>query len=224
MILNNAANVMYGNIQVEKIYLGSEEIWSKEEGLPAEYQQVKYLESSGTQYLKTPWRHDIGNPNPPDIHIECKCCINDNYSIFGNKECFNLTGASGFMKFRGYTYYSGDVVQTDVPIGSTPILWRYDTPNLTADGVLKGTLGKTHGSGFGDPIYLFCRYSGYYGQEIEDIGGTCRIWGFKVSEDSTKICNMIPCYRKSDNKPGMYDLVTRTFYTNEGTGEFTIGQ
>lgn len=190
--------------------------------LPDDYQEVEYLESSGTQYLKTPWRYDIGNPNPPDVHIECKCCINDNYSIFGNRDCFNLTGASGFMKFRGYAYYSGDVVRTDVPIGNTPILWRYDTPNLTADGVLKGTLEKNHGSGGGQPIYLFCRYSGYYGQEIEDIGGNCRIWGFKVWEGNSQICDMIPCFRIIDGEIGMYDLVTETFYTNQGTGEFII--
>ena len=35
--------------------------------------------------------------------------------------------------------------------------------------------------------------------------------------------NFIPCYRKSDNKPGLYDLVNDVFYTNSGTGEFTVG-
>lgn len=31
---------------------------------------------------------------------------------------------------------------------------------------------------------------------------------------------LIPSVRNSDNKPGMYDLVTNTFFTNEGEGEF----
>ena len=35
--------------------------------------------------------------------------------------------------------------------------------------------------------------------------------------------DLIPCYRKSDNEPGMYDTVTGTFYTNSGTGSFTVG-
>lgn len=35
--------------------------------------------------------------------------------------------------------------------------------------------------------------------------------------------NFIPCYRKSDMKPGMYDTVTGTFYTNQGSGEFILG-
>ena len=35
--------------------------------------------------------------------------------------------------------------------------------------------------------------------------------------------DLIPCYRKVDNVAGMYDLVNDVFYTNEGTGEFIIG-
>jgi len=34
---------------------------------------------------------------------------------------------------------------------------------------------------------------------------------------------MRPCYRKSDNKPGMYDLTNGVFYTNAGSGEFIYG-
>ena len=33
----------------------------------------------------------------------------------------------------------------------------------------------------------------------------------------------IPCYRKSDNEPGMYDLVNNVFYTNAGSGTFFKG-
>ena len=46
----------------------------------------------------------------------------------------------------------------------------------------------------------------------------CQIW-----ENDVLVCDFVPCYRKSDNEPGMYDLVSRTFFTNAGTGEFTVG-
>lgn len=199
--------------------------------LPDDYQEVEYLESSGTQYIDTGWRYDIGDTsqNQTNYNIQCKCSCSDNYSVFGNKDCFNLTGASGFMKFRGYTYYSGDVVRTDVPIGNTPVKWQYNNEVLYADGVQKGELSRGHGSGGGQPIYLFCRYSGYWGEEVEDMGGTVRIYNFSVSENPagspdrvTPIVDLWPCVRKSDGKPGMYDLITETFYTNQGTGEFII--
>lgn len=35
--------------------------------------------------------------------------------------------------------------------------------------------------------------------------------------------NLIPVYRKSDSKPGLYDTVNDIFYTNQGSGEFVVG-
>lgn len=225
MILNNAANVMYGNIQVEKIYLGSEEIWSRGGGLPAEYQQVKYLESSGTQYLRTPWRYSIGSPSAPNVKIWLNGCNNGDYSIFGSRDTFNLTASDGKYIFRSYYRNSSPDINPDITTGNTIIKWFFDVTTLYADGANVGTTQKSTGVGGSLDILLFARYDPRIGYpEADDIGGNCKIASFKVQRDSTKICDMIPCYRKADNKPGMYDLVTRTFYTNEGTGEFTIGQ
>lgn len=41
--------------------------------------------------------------------------------------------------------------------------------------------------------------------------------------NNDEICHCYPVYRKADNKPGMYDLVNGVFYTNQGTGEFSVG-
>jgi len=42
-------------------------------------------------------------------------------------------------------------------------------------------------------------------------------------DGTTLVRNMIPCYRRSDLKPGMYDTVNNVFYTNSGSGEFILG-
>ena len=42
---------------------------------------------------------------------------------------------------------------------------------------------------------------------------------FKINDR----CEFIPCYRKSDDKPGMYDLITKQFFINQGEGEFLVG-
>jgi hypothetical protein len=34
---------------------------------------------------------------------------------------------------------------------------------------------------------------------------------------------LVPCYRKSDLKPGLYDIINNTFLTNTGTQEFSVG-
>ena len=58
-----------------------------------------------------------------------------------------------------------------------------------------------------------------------------RIWtpigkfkSIKLYNDSGDLkIDLIPCYRKSDNEPGMYDIINNEFYTNAGTGTFDIG-
>lgn len=46
---------------------------------------------------------------------------------------------------------------------------------------------------------------------------------FCIWDNDVMIRNLIPCYRISDRKPGMYDIVNDVFYTNAGEGEFSYG-
>lgn len=50
-----------------------------------------------------------------------------------------------------------------------------------------------------------------------------RLYYFYFNQDGTDVFNMVPCYRKADGEIGMYDLVSKTFFTNAGTGTFTKG-
>lgn len=52
---------------------------------------------------------------------------------------------------------------------------------------------------------------------------SARYFSSKWWEADVLVRYFVPCYRKSDNKPGMYDLVTDSFFTNRGTGEFDYG-
>ena len=48
------------------------------------------------------------------------------------------------------------------------------------------------------------------------------MWFSLYSKDEC-VRNLFPVIRNSDSKPGLYDTVTGTFFTNAGTGEFTYG-
>ena len=51
-----------------------------------------------------------------------------------------------------------------------------------------------------------------------------KIYYFKIYDNNNNlICDLVPCYRKSDGVIGMYDLVSDVFRTNLGTGTFTKG-
>ena len=49
------------------------------------------------------------------------------------------------------------------------------------------------------------------------------LYGAKISQGSEVVREYIPCYRKSDNVVGVYEIYTNTFLTNSGSGEFEIG-
>lgn len=52
---------------------------------------------------------------------------------------------------------------------------------------------------------------------------SARLYSFKAFLSGSLAVDLVPCYRKSDNTPGLYDLVSDTFFTNQGTGNFIVG-
>lgn len=52
---------------------------------------------------------------------------------------------------------------------------------------------------------------------------SARLYSFKAFLSGSLAVDLVPCYRKSDNTPGLYDLVSDTFFTNQGTGDFIVG-
>lgn len=49
------------------------------------------------------------------------------------------------------------------------------------------------------------------------------LYDFKIYDNNVLVRNFVPCYRKSDNQAGLYDLVNDKFYTNSGEGVFLTG-
>ena len=51
-----------------------------------------------------------------------------------------------------------------------------------------------------------------------------KIYYFKITDKSTNniVRWMVPTVRNSDGVAGMYDVVNNIFYTNSGTGTFTV--
>lgn len=55
--------------------------------------------------------------------------------------------------------------------------------------------------------------------------GASQIHYFKYyNKDNKLICDLVPCYRKSDKVAGMYDYVRKIFLTNVGEGNFIYGK
>ena len=70
--------------------------------------------------------------------------------------------------------------------------------------------------------YLFARH-GTDGVQTYDGDGTKIYYHREYLANGTPMLNMVPCVRNSDNEPGMYDLISGQFFTNQGSGAFSAG-
>lgn len=68
-------------------------------------------------------------------------------------------------------------------------------------------------------MFLFARSNGGSPASTGIVG--CK--RFTIYKAGNKIQDLIPCYRKSDGKPGMYDIVTNAFFISAGNKDFTVG-
>ena len=195
----------------------------REPRLPAEYQEVEYLEATGTQAFFT----DV--PIQDNLTVDSVQTFNggDNY-LFGGytsagfRICFNGYYSSRLQSsYNGY--YGWEVVTSDNATKYHVVLTqRYGEQIGYVNGNHVFSSKKT-----GTPEPSGDGYAVAFGQR--NASGTINQWysgkvySLKVSKDGTLLADYAPCYRKADTKPGMYDLVTGNFYINQGTGEFIYG-
>ena len=240
MLLRDALDIKKGTQQVNKIYKGTYKVWDrnkialegycKQGDLPSEYQQVEYIESTGTQYIDTginpisSTRIDINfayvgtTTYSGWIPILGARSIIDNvqeyYAVFINNSTLKLT-----------TNYSS----IDAADNSTVYIEANKKYNLKnnqglfyINDILESSIStsNTLSNNTRFPVYLFDL--NFHGNKMNR-GTKMKLYSCKFYDDDTLIRNYIPCYRKSDNEIGMYDIVNNVFYTNQGTGVFLKG-
>lgn len=221
-----------------KIEQGGNVIWQKSK-LPTIYQQVKYISatSGNGAYI------DLGIQYAHGCNFEIGWVYTgDTLYIFGandatgNYRCM-LSGHYGGV--MGSTYYitnsSGHFAamnypKTDTTVGKLMNQKVIVKPGVSTSSVKDIDSGETlvlpSSADTGDytisnNLYLLGQnYKGEYRGN-----GLKQITYFKYADnDNNLLRDMIPCYRKSDNVIGMFDLVSQTFFTNAGTGVFTVGE
>lgn len=185
--------------------------------IPADYQEVEYIQSTGTQYIDTGIVGADGITTNVSVYRtatstnECFC------GAFDGTHRLWLIYTFGNSWYRGYNGAAGAMC------ASTPIE-QWVTINVsTEDGTVTHNINGTkytgrYSVGFSavNNVYLFAMSTNngasYYGR--------CRMAYCKLYDNETLVRDFVPCYRKSDGVAGMFDLVTETFFTNKGTGEF----
>lgn len=192
--------------------------------LPVEYQEVEYIQNdpSGNAYIDLNY-----TPTVPFTSINMNGTIA--ISQLDNARNFICTVGSGAHshyfeinathKIGCYDITSTDTVSNNERINFKSII---EPSRLTVtawgDSAYLNNKSSTAYASSDDitPVLLFRLANNYKGRNI-------KFYKYNLLENNILKFYLIPCYRISDNKPGMYDLVNRTFYTNAGTGEFILG-
>lgn len=186
--------------------------------IPDEYKRIYYLESTGTQYIKTNYSVDINT----EIEIKAKSNTAENKCIL----CGRLTALNGLSIWAdGYVHFGGksEIITPFNYKDTDEHVYILNKDSYIIDGVSQIFPSESTGTAFNKPndIFLFTESLG----SREGSSTTHDIRRYKGRIFYCKLNNsyLIPAIRKSDNKPGMYDTVTGEFYTNAGTGEFITG-
>ena len=192
--------------------------------IPEEYQKVEYLESDGNQYLITEYIPQIDDDFLIDIYLHSiPTSVNTAVRPFFSG---NGTVRVGIVTNYYATYYTYFASGGAPDIGGKRISTSWSKIELGSDGKIyvngnycgQDTRQRFGFDGTDNRLYLL--------QNALNIGATTvpvSIRSMLVTNNSAIKLNLIPCLRKSDNKPGMYDTVSGEFFTNQGTGEFICG-
>ena len=192
--------------------------WSQT--VPTGYTELKYIQSSGTQYIDTGFAPD----NTGYKHT----IVFDVLSSGTGYLCGTGSsgGRSGNVKIESYVIsgiYIGLSSARQISSGNPSVSGTKNTlemnlnANATCPITLNGTAINNTTTG---PI------NSSNSLKLFTSGGSSipfRIYHDSIYQNGAYIHNFIPAKRNSDNAIGMWDTVTRTFFTNAGSGTFTAG-
>ena len=205
--------------------------WKVLKAIPAEYTELEYIESTGTQYIAT------------GVYQNTSLKIIESYAgvafsaIPTVRKCIGCFGGASDNYWGGQPNGDNGAVFQNGPnnysIGTNPISinTKYDVYNklmnrnlmqVTYTALLKIYLNNT----LVDDLWGNVRFDDselrIFGRSTNAIPNT-RIYYYRVLFDGELVLNAVPARRNSDNVIGLYDTVTKQFLTNAGTGSFVAG-
>ena len=211
-------------------YMYSNGEWTKSHSFPSAYQKVEYLQASGTQYIDTGYVQTANTEY--DITYEWLQHEEFDY-IFAANEFHGDVYKYGIIYRDGITRYNlsngnqASKYEANHSIG-TKVTASFHNGILTVDNVQTHVGPVTNLSLCNLCLFAgqsrYTNYDTYQPYIAIDGMSSARIYEFKISELGKLILHMVPCYRRSDNVAGMYDLVNDKFYVNGGSGTFLVGE
>lgn len=188
--------------------------------LPKEYQQVEWLKSSGTQYIDTGF-----SPNQKSrMFLDFEALTNDACVYAGARyasadRAFTINcGSTPKRIVAAFGSAANTTLSSKTPLGEGRCNAQIEKGGLYFNGEKKASALQSSWSTSNRVVLFACMQ---YSKEVS-LYSSAKIYGCKIWDDETLERDLIPCIRKSDSVPGMYDIVGKQFYTNSGTGNFEV--
>ena len=207
-------NSQIGKTFNSKIVIDGQAVYTEDSSLPDIYQKVEYIESTGTQYIKT---------NNTCNYNETVTMVTTGSFDSSNSEAWHGVNAYLQQRFSSNTVSDGNstltITSPDTITASYNGTSHVQTITVASSG--KSISRTWSDSSYGGKIMIFKLGQGNDAYSTSAVSG--KINSVKVYNSGVLAAYLIPCYRKSDSVIGMYDVVSKVFYINDGTGTFNKG-
>lgn len=186
--------------------------------LPQGYQEVEYIESSGTQYIDTGYK-----PTSNNLRIACEfeyTADHSTSSVFGSESSSKYS----IVPYGAPAFYVGS--STQLLAQTTALNTKYLLDAHANAGTLTVSLNGTTNSASYSGSILTTVNMGIFCNIIAGVANqfcSMRLYAMYIYDNGNLVRDFVPCYRKPDNVAGLYDLVNNVFYTNAGSGVFAVG-
>ena len=192
--------------------------------LPSGYKRVEYLESTGTQYIVISKNMTFDENTTTTIEVAFTEAWTHDINLFGT-----LTNNFRFEMGQGWT---GKGLSANRGLNGRQYVFNLNTQdkylikmynggidiNDTSATAVSSYFGNTDDWNKSGSVSKIALFTTIRDELLESRVSKAKIYSFTVGD----MLNLIPCL-DSDNKPCMYDTVSKKTFYNSGTGEFLYG-
>lgn len=190
--------------------------------LPRSFQEIEYIQGrivGDPAYIDTLYI--------PTINTKLRVKFSPNnanqYGFFGSR--------ADPYRFYCAAFSSGERLSCGMTVNTWPSTHFSVVYGSIYDATIENGHSSINGTSITTPVISASQWSG----EIETIqlrafniaqatlDATAKFYLCQIWENNVLVKDFVPCYRKSDNEVGMYDLVGMSFYTNAGVGSLVAG-
>ena len=189
------------------------------------YEELEYIESTGTQYINTRYNSESGVQNMR-IYVDGSYYDMSGWRVHGcsgstslyvgvyNSTIYYGTGSAD--KSASVTYTKGERIQMD-----NDAYHKTVTIYNVTKGKLEKTITYTPANKTSTVSFSLFAYASSSNQKTNL--QKSRIYDAKIYDKDVLVRDFVPVRNKYTGEIGMYDLANNTFYHNDGTGDFIAG-